>query len=211
MSGTDLCVSADPTAGYGGPDQVGDELLADLLDAINHWIPAEDYLALRALGGDHAGILKLTSQRCRVGTIGMGLRAGATCAELIEIGTPWTRLNAYLATRRKGLGHQDALDSMAAGVSGMDYDKCSEAGATHAEILEIAALSKSQFDYATCREMGLPHADLVKAARHGINCSVVKFASYESIGVAELIAVAARGENPSIYIHSRPAADGTAA
>jgi hypothetical protein len=40
---------------------------------------------------------------------------------------------------------------MAAGVNGMDYMKCTEAGVTHAEILEIAALSKSLFDYADCR------------------------------------------------------------
>jgi hypothetical protein len=200
MSGTDLCESTDITAGYGGPDQVGDELLADLLDALNHWLPAEDYLSLRALGGDHAGILKLTGRRCWVGTIAVGLRAGATCSELNDVGDPWTRLNAYLPVRRNGRSHQDALDSMAAGVNGMDYMKCAEAGATHDEILEVAALSKSQFDYATCRDLGVAHADLVTALQNGINCSVMQFAARKGIGLAELLDAAGRGENPSMYV-----------
>jgi hypothetical protein len=200
MSSTDLRASTATTAGYGGPDAVGDAMLADLLEALTHSIGTEEYLALRAQGGDHAGILKLHSRRCNTGFIQMGLKAGATCAELNSIGTPWTKLNSYCAVRRTAQDHQAALAAMALDVNGMDYANCIYVGATHQEILEIAALTKSQFDYAICRDVGISHRDLVAAAEQGINCTTMRYASQKGISLAELSAAVERGDSPSMYV-----------
>jgi hypothetical protein len=206
MSGTDLTYPV--TAGNAGPDQAGDQLMAEILEALDstrHFIDLEAYLRLRRLGGTHASIVDLFDRSCPYGYIDKGLRAGATSDEIASIGYPWERVGYYALVRQTGQSHTDALEAIALqNVKTSAYVDAIEAGAAHREIVEFATVSPLVRDYAKARTWGATHAQLMDGIALGITPSLQGLAAQRRLPYAELAAAVRDGANPLIYIENAP-------
>jgi hypothetical protein len=206
MSDTDLCQPA-VAAGTAGGDCGGDALLADIIAATDGGIDLETYLELRNLGGDHDGISELLGRGCPTHYIRMALRVGATCAELIELGSPWRRVNHYYRIRRTGMSHKATLEILDLGIDAHDYASALRGGITPAELIEFVTKCPLPNEYVNARGWGVPHSDLVDGASLGITPEMHSLAARKRLPYAELAQAVREGANPLLYIENSPKRD----
>jgi hypothetical protein len=204
MSGPDLCSRTAPSAGYAGPDPAGDALLADLLDAIDHHLPPELYLVLRARGAEHGPLLELFARGCHAGLIFIGLRSGATTAELLSLNGPWSRINPYAAIRTTGQPHEAALQALDLHISGTAYARAIDSGATHQEIVEYQSLQPAIADYALARSWAVSHDQLIQGVAQGISAHALTQAAQRQVSFADLVAAVRAGANPLLFVEHAP-------
>jgi hypothetical protein len=105
-----------------GRDVAGDQMAADICEALNAGIELEEYLCLRGMGDEHANILEVSAQ-------------GAP-----ERGFPVAQ---YLDLRVHGICAKNALEVLAqTDVSAnSDYTSLLSAGTTHNDAIEILCVS----------------------------------------------------------------------
>jgi hypothetical protein len=168
-------------AAPGSHDSLGDQLLAELIHAIEHGCDQEDYTAARAAGSNHELAIALADNGAlALKSYSSALHCGATDTQFREALDTDVDPFAYACAIGAGVSHEElisratALKESCAESLHVDewkmyltaYIKVRRTGATDTECADIPV--KRWFTYAELRAIGTSHAQVCSLRKLGV-------------------------------------------